>query len=118
MAYLLASRLKSRDAKPEGAKVRLKSGHASRLHHASVIIKGKMVNGHYGKSSCKNFLHGIFFCFKRIFEISAGDLPDSVKFEGQYKRTAGMDEHIAKPVDRKLLVKVINELVKRNQREK
>ena len=29
-----------------------------------------------------------------------------------------MDEHIAKPVDRKLLVKVINELVKRNQREK
>ena len=61
MAYLLASRLKSRDAKPEGAKVRLKSGHASRLHHASVIIKGKMLNGHYGKSSCKNFLHGIFF---------------------------------------------------------
>ena len=83
MAYLLASRLKSRDAKPEGAKVRLKSGHASRLHHASVIIKGKMLNGHYEKSSCKNFLHGIFFCFKRIFEISAGDLPDSVKFEGQ-----------------------------------
>ena len=41
MAYLLASRLKSRDAKPEGAKVRLKSGHASRLHHASVIKKGK-----------------------------------------------------------------------------
>lgn len=39
MAYLLASRLKSRDAKPEGAKVRLKSGHASRLHHASVIKK-------------------------------------------------------------------------------
>ncbi len=31
---------------------------------------------------------------------------------------AGMDEHIAKPVDGKLLVKVINELVKRNQREK
>ena len=29
-----------------------------------------------------------------------------------------MDEHIAKPVDRKLLVKVINELVKRNQKEK
>ena len=29
-----------------------------------------------------------------------------------------MDEHIDKPVDRKLLVKVINELVKRNQREK
>ena len=29
-----------------------------------------------------------------------------------------MDEHIAKPVDRKLLVKVINELVKRSQREK
>lgn len=41
MAYLLASRLKSRDAKPEGAKVRLESGHASRLHHASVIKKGK-----------------------------------------------------------------------------
>ena len=33
-------------------------------------------------------------------------------------KEAGMDEHIAKPVDRKLLVKVINELVKRNQREK
>lgn len=29
-----------------------------------------------------------------------------------------MDEHIAKPVDGKLLVKVINELVKHNQREK
>ncbi len=28
-------------------------------------------------------------------------------------KEAGMDEHIAKPVDRKLLVKVINELVKR-----
>jgi hypothetical protein len=37
----LANRLKSRGAKPEGAKVRLKSGHASRLHHASVIKKGK-----------------------------------------------------------------------------
>ena len=33
-------------------------------------------------------------------------------------KEAGMDEHIAKPVDRKLLVKVINELVKRDQREK
>jgi len=33
-------------------------------------------------------------------------------------KEAGMDEHIAKPVDRKLLVKVINELVKNNQREK
>ena len=33
-------------------------------------------------------------------------------------KEAGMDEHIAKPVDRKLLVKVINELVKRNQKEK
>ena len=33
-------------------------------------------------------------------------------------KEAGMDEHIAKPVDRKLLVKVINELVKHNQREK
>ena len=33
-------------------------------------------------------------------------------------KDAGMDEHIAKPVDGKLLVKVINELVKRNQREK
>ena len=33
-------------------------------------------------------------------------------------KEAGMDEHIAKPVDGKLLVKVINELVKRNQREK
>ena len=32
-------------------------------------------------------------------------------------KEAGMDEHIAKPVDRKLLVKVINELVKHNQRE-
>ena len=32
-------------------------------------------------------------------------------------KEAGMDEHIAKPVDGKLLVKVINELVKRNQRE-
>jgi hypothetical protein len=39
--HLLANRLKSRGAKPEGAKVRLKSGHASRLHHASVIKKGK-----------------------------------------------------------------------------
>ena len=33
-------------------------------------------------------------------------------------KEAGMDEHIAKPVDGTLLVKVINELVKRNQREK
>ena len=33
-------------------------------------------------------------------------------------KEAGMDEHIAKPVDGKLLVKVINELVKRNQSEK
>ena len=33
-------------------------------------------------------------------------------------KEAGMDEHIAKPVDGKLLVKVINEIVKRNQREK
>ena len=33
-------------------------------------------------------------------------------------KEAGMDEHIAKPVDGKLLVKVINELVKRNQRDK
>ena len=33
-------------------------------------------------------------------------------------KEAGMDEHIAKPVDGKLLVKVINELVKRDQREK
>lgn len=33
-------------------------------------------------------------------------------------KKAGMDEHIAKPVDGKLLVKVINELVKRDQREK
>ena len=33
-------------------------------------------------------------------------------------KEAGMDEQIAKPVDRKLLVKVINELVKHNQREK
>ena len=33
-------------------------------------------------------------------------------------KEAGMDEHIAKPVDVKLLVKVINELVKHNQREK
>ena len=33
-------------------------------------------------------------------------------------KEAGMDEHIAKPVDGKLLVKVINELVKRTQREK
>ena len=33
-------------------------------------------------------------------------------------KETGMDEHIAKPVDGKLLVKVINELVKRNQREK
>ena len=32
-------------------------------------------------------------------------------------KEAGMDEHIAKPVDRKLLVKVINELAKHNQRE-
>ena len=32
-------------------------------------------------------------------------------------KEAGMDEHIAKPVDGKLLVKVINELVKRDQRE-
>lgn len=32
-------------------------------------------------------------------------------------KEAGMNEHIAKPVDRKLLVKVINELVKHNQRE-
>ena len=32
-------------------------------------------------------------------------------------KEAGMDEHIAKPVDGKLLVKVINELVKHNQRE-
>ena len=39
MAFLLANRLKSRDAKPEGAKVRMKTDHASRLHHASVIIK-------------------------------------------------------------------------------
>ena len=79
MAYLLASRLKSRDAKPEGAKVRLKSGHASRLHHASVIIKGKMLNGYYGKSSCKIFYKELFCVFKRIFATSAGDLPDSVK---------------------------------------
>ena len=33
-------------------------------------------------------------------------------------KEAGMDEHIAKPVDGKLLVKVINELVKCDQREK
>ena len=33
-------------------------------------------------------------------------------------KEAGMDEHIAKPVEGKLLVKVINELVKRDQREK
>ena len=33
-------------------------------------------------------------------------------------KEAGMDEHIAEPVDGKLLVKVINELVKHNQREK
>ena len=33
-------------------------------------------------------------------------------------KEAGRDEHIAKPVDGKLLVKVINELVKHNQREK
>ena len=33
-------------------------------------------------------------------------------------KEAGMDEHIAKPVDGKLLVIVINELVKRDQREK
>ena len=33
-------------------------------------------------------------------------------------KEAVMDEHIAKPVDGKLLVKVINELVKHNQREK
>ncbi len=33
-------------------------------------------------------------------------------------KEAGMDEHIAKPVDVELLIKVINELVKRNQREK
>ena len=33
-------------------------------------------------------------------------------------KEAGMDEHIAKPVDGKLLVKVINELAKHNQREK
>ena len=33
-------------------------------------------------------------------------------------KEAGMNEHIAKPVDGKLLVKVINELVKHNQREK
>lgn len=33
-------------------------------------------------------------------------------------KEAGMDEHIAKPVDGKLLVKVINELVKHYQREK
>ena len=33
-------------------------------------------------------------------------------------KEAGMDEHIAKPVDGKLLVKVINELVKHDQREK
>ena len=32
-------------------------------------------------------------------------------------KEAGRNEHIAKPVDRKLLVKVINELVKHNQRE-
>ena len=32
-------------------------------------------------------------------------------------KEAGMDEHIAKPVDGKLLVKVINELAKHNQRE-
>ena len=32
-------------------------------------------------------------------------------------KEAGMDEHIAKPVDGRLLVKVINELVKHNQRE-
>ena len=32
-------------------------------------------------------------------------------------KEVGMDEHIAKPVDGKLLVKVINELVKHNQRE-
>ena len=30
-------------------------------------------------------------------------------------KEAGMDEHIAKPVDGKLLVKAINELVKHNQ---
>jgi len=39
--HLLANRLKGRGAKPEGAKVRLKSDHANRLHHASVIKKGK-----------------------------------------------------------------------------
>ena len=33
-------------------------------------------------------------------------------------KESGMNEHIAKPIDAKLLVKVINELVKRDQREK
>ena len=33
-------------------------------------------------------------------------------------KEAGMDEHIAKPVDGKLLVKVINELVKHKQRRR
>ena len=32
-------------------------------------------------------------------------------------KESGMNEHIAKPIDAKLLVKVINELVKHNQRE-
>jgi len=42
-----------------------------------------MLNGHYGKSSCKIFYKELFFVFKRIFATSAGDLPDSVKFEGK-----------------------------------
>ena len=36
----------------------------------------------------------------------------------EYRKFLSFEEHIAKPVDGKLLVKVINELVKRDQREK
>lgn len=30
-----------------------------------------------------NFLQGTFFCVRRIFAISAGDILDLVKFEGK-----------------------------------
>lgn len=50
-----------------------------------------MLNGYYGKSSCKFFTRN-FFCVRRIFAISAGDILDLVKFEGKWKRIAGMEK--------------------------
>ena len=62
-----------------------------------------------------NFLILQYFCYnsKNFHAMTANAFIE----DRMRAKEAGMDEHIAKPVDRKLLVKVINELVKHNQRE-